>query len=207
MSVGTSQAPASTPQLHLVPTLPIWQLSVEQYHQMIQTGILTEDDPVELLEGWLIPRMPKNPPHCLSTELAREAIAKLLPSGFFVSGQEPLTTDDSEPEPDAMVVQGERRDYLNKHPGGADVALVVEVADSSLARDREQKRRVYARAGVPVYWIINLSENQLEVYSMPVGGVASADYQQPQNYLPTDEVPLMLDGHEIGRLRVNELLP
>lgn len=116
MSVGTSQAPASTPQLHLVPTLPIWQLSVEQYHQMIQTGILTEDDPVELLEGWLIPRMPKNPPHCLSTELAREAIAKLLPSGFFVSGQEPLTTDDSEPEPDVMVVRGARRDYVYRHP-------------------------------------------------------------------------------------------
>lgn len=85
--------------------------------------------------------------------------------------------------------------------------MVVEVADSSLARDQVQKKRIYARAGVPVYWIINLSENQLEVYSMPVGGAESADYQQQQNYLPTDEVPLVLDGHEIGRLRVNEILP
>lgn len=106
MSVGTSQAPAGTPHLHRVPTLPIWQLSVEQYHQMIQTGILTEDDPIELLEGWLVPKMPKNPPHRISTALVREALTRLLPVGFFVDSQEPLTTDDSEPEPDAMVVQG-----------------------------------------------------------------------------------------------------
>lgn len=207
MSVATSQAAARTPQLQLVPSLPIWQLSVEQYHQMIQTGILTEDDPVELLEGWLVPKMPKNPAHCFSTELARESIATLLPPGFFVSGQQPLTTDDSEPEPDAMIVRGARRDFLTRHPQGGEIALVIEVADSSLSRDRAQKRRVYARAGVPVYWIINLSENQLEVYSAPASEAESADYQQRQDYLSADEVPLLLDGREVGRLRVSELLP
>ena len=207
MSVGTSQAPASTLQLHRVPTLPIWQLSVEQYHQMIQTGILTEDDPVELLEGWLVPKMPKNPAHRISPVLVNKIFMRLVPIDFYVDVQDPLTTDDSESEPDVMVVRGDPRDYLNRHPRGEDVALVVEVADSSLARDREQKRRLYARAGVPVYWIINLSENQLEVYSAPAGEAESADYQQQQNYLPTDEVPLLLDGREVGRLRVSELLP
>lgn len=207
MSVATSQAPASTLQLYRVPTLPIWQLSVEQYHQMIESGILTEDDPVELLEGWLIPKMPKNPPHCRSTVLVNRAISRLLPADFYVDAQNPLTTDDSEPEPDMMIVHGDPRDYPDRHPHGEEVALVVEVADSSLSRDRVQKKRIYARAGVPVYWIINLSENQLEVYSAPAGEADAADYLQQQNYLPTDEVPLSLDGREIGRLRVSELLP
>jgi Uma2 family endonuclease len=207
MSVGTSQAPASTPPSYLVPTLPIWQLSVEQYHQMIQTGILTEDDPVELLEGWLVPKMPKNPPHRMSTVLVNKAVSRLLPADFYVDAQDPLTTDDSEPEPDMMVVRGTPRDYSNRHPRGADVALVVEVADSSLTRDREQKRRLYARAGVPIYWIINLSENQVEVYSGIGDEAGQVDYLDRQDFFPADDLPVRLDGREIGRLRVSELLP
>jgi Uma2 family endonuclease len=207
MSAGTLQATASTPQLHLVPTLPVWRLSVAQYHQMIQTGILTEDDPVELLEGWLIPKMPKNPPHRVCTALVHKALMRLLPADFYVDVQEPLTTADSEPEPDVMVVRGTPRDYVNRHPQGQEAALVVEVADGSLPRDRAQKKRIYARAGVPVYWIINLNENQLEVYTEPAGAAEQADYQTRQDYQPTDEVPLVLDGTEIGRSLVSELLP
>ena len=119
-----------------LPTMPIWRLSVEQYHRMIRFGILTDDDPVELLEGWLITKMPKNPPHRLSTQLTREAIARLLPPGWYVDAQEPITTEDSEPEPDVVVVRGERHDYRDHHPREHDVALVVEVADTTLQRDR-----------------------------------------------------------------------
>jgi Uma2 family endonuclease len=174
---------------------------------MIDAGILTDDDRVELLEGWLVPKMPKNPPHCLSTELTREALARLLPAGFFVNGQEPLTTEDSEPEPDVMIVKGQRRDYLHRHPHGEEIALLVEVSDTTLKRDRKLKKRLYARAGVPLYWIINLSKNQLEVYSEPTIGERQADYKVCQNYRPDDEVPLVLEGREVGRLSVRELLP
>jgi hypothetical protein len=88
-----------------IPTDQIWRLSVEQYHQMIRIGILTDDDRVELLEGWLVTKMPKNPPHRLSTQLTREAIARLLPPEWYVDDQEPITTEDSEPEPDISVLR------------------------------------------------------------------------------------------------------
>ena len=84
------------------PPEPIWRLSVAQYHEMMNTGILDEDDPVELLEGWLIPKMPKNPPHMVTKGLASDALARLLPPGWHVNEQEPITTEDSEPDPDVM---------------------------------------------------------------------------------------------------------
>ena len=133
----------------LIPDAPIWRLSVAQYHQMIQSGILTEDDPVELLEGWLVTKMPKSRRHSLVTQLTREAIANVLPDGWFVDAQEPITTETSEPEPDVVVVRGTRRDYLDHHPTPDTVALVVEVSDATLQRDRTVKMLLYATQAFP----------------------------------------------------------
>jgi len=149
-SITTSEQPV------IVSTDVIWRLSVDQYHAMIQAGILTEDDPVELLEGWLVTKMSKNPRHTFVTQLARDVVASLLPPGWYVNAQEPVTTKDSEPEPDVAVVRGNRRQYIDHHPGPQDIALVVEVADSSLQRDRSLKKRLYAAAGIPVYWIVKV---------------------------------------------------
>ena len=190
-----------------VPVDPIWRLSVKQYHEMIRTGILTDDDPVELLEGWLVVKMPKNPPHRLATQLTRQALERLAPPGWFVDAQEPITLDDSEPEPDVVVVRGDRRDYADRHPGPRDVALVVEVADTTLQRDRTFKKRLYALSAVPVYWILDLAGGQLEVYAEPARQLEDADYQQRSVYAPLDEVPLVIEGREAGRLLVRELLP
>jgi Uma2 family endonuclease len=190
-----------------VPTDVIWRLSVDQYHAMIRAGILTEDDPVELLEGWLVVKMPKNPQHRVVTQLTREALAQVIPPGWYVDAQEPITTMDSEPEPDIAVVRGERRQYLDRHPGPEDVALVVEVADSTLQRDRSSKRRLYAASGIPVYWIVNLLEGQFEVYTEPSGQGEQPDYLQHRNYGPSDIVPVVIEGREVGRLTVRELLP
>lgn len=145
----------------------IWRLSVEQYHKMIAEDILTEDDPVELLEGVLVTKMPKNPPHSLATQLVRDALAKLFSSGWSVSAQEPITLAHSEPEPDVSAVKGERRQYLNHYSSAEETPLVVEVADSSLSRDRKLKKRIYAAAGIPVYWIVNLAKQRIEVYTEP----------------------------------------
>jgi Uma2 family endonuclease len=190
-----------------VPPEPIWRLSVEQYHEMIDAGILDEDDPVELLEGWLIPKMPKNPPHSFTTDLTREALARMLPTGWYVRGQEPITTEDSEPEPDVALIRGERRDYLERHPGPDDVALVIEVSDSTISRDRGLKKQIYARAGIQIYWIINLLENQIEVYTEPTGEAEEPDYQRRQDYFPDDEIPVVIEGREVGRLAAREVLP
>ncbi len=199
----------STPSLPpiVVPSDPIWRLTVDQYHEMIRTGILTEDDPVELLEGWLVAKMPKKPRHTLATELTREAFVGILPSGWFTNAQEPITTDDSEPEPDVTVARGERRDYLDRHPGPNDIALIVEVSDTTLQRDRSLKKRVYARAGIPVYWIVNLVETRIEAYAAPSGPTEEPDYLECREYAAGDEIPVLLDGNEIGRLAVGELFP
>lgn len=190
-----------------IPTDPIWRLDIDQYHQMTQLGILTDDDPVELLEGWLVTKMPKNPPHRLSTQLTREVIARLLPPHWHVNDQEPITTDDSEPEPDVTIVRGERRQYLERHPVPHEIALVVEVSDTTLQRDRTSKKRLYARAAIPVYWIINLDEQQVEVYTVPSGDTDEPDYQQRQDYRGAEPISLMLDGQEIGQVVVSEILP
>jgi Uma2 family endonuclease len=124
------------------PADPIWRLSVEQYHGMIEAGILSADDPVELLDGWLFTKKPKKPPHRIATRLIRQALEGLVPESWYVDSQEPVTTPDSEPEPDVMVVRGDTRQYFDHHPGAADLALVVEVADATLERDRTLKKRL-----------------------------------------------------------------
>ncbi len=168
MSATTSSiSPVATTSVGVPADVAIWRLRVEQYHAMIQAGILAEDDPVELLEGWLVTKMPKNPRHRVVTQLTREALAQVLPPGWYVDAQEPITTADSEPEPDVVVVQGSRRAYLDRHPGPQDIALVIEVADSSLQHDRSSKKRLYAAAAITEYWIINLIANQVEVYTDP----------------------------------------
>jgi Uma2 family endonuclease len=94
----------------------------------------------------------------------------------------------------------------NAHPGPADVAIVIEIAEAALAQDRKDKGRLYARAGVPIYWIINLQDCWIEVYSEPqVTGVPA--FSKRTDYLPEADVPLLLDGVQIATIRVAELLP
>jgi Uma2 family endonuclease len=137
----------------------------------------------------------------------RRALERLSPPGWYVDSQEPITTAESEPEPDVFVARAEIADDLERHPGSQDVALVVEVAETSLPTDRGNKKRVYARAGIPVYWIANLVENTFEVYTDPTGAAELPDYGQRQVYGPMEEIPVVLDGVEVGRIPVRELLP
>lgn len=205
MAVDQQRATGSNASL-AVPDSPIWRLSIAQYHQMVQSGILTDDDPVELLEGWLVTKMPKNPPHRLATQLLREALAQLAPAGWYVDAQEPITTADSEPEPDVVIVRGDRRLYRDRHPGPAEIALVVEVADSTLQRDRTTKQRLYAAAGIVAYWIVNLVEGQVEVYHEPTGPSAAPGYARRTDYRRDESIPLLLDGQFVGSVAVELVL-
>jgi Uma2 family endonuclease len=189
-----------------IPTMPIYRLSVAQYHAMAEHGILSEDDPVELLEGWLVQRMRKSPPHTFVTRLVRRALERDFPGGWYVNSHEPVTTTDSEPEPDVLVVRGDPRDFRDRHPGPKEVAMVVEVADTTLRTDQGTKKRVYARAGIPVYWVANLIERKFVVYTDPTGPAAEPDYRQRQEYGLAEEIPVVLDGQEVGRIAVRELL-
>jgi Uma2 family endonuclease len=182
---------------------PIWHMSVEQYHAMIDNGILGPDDPVELLEGVLVQKMPINPPHRISTLAVFQALIRIVSAGWYVDKEAPVTFAASEPQPDVAVIRGETRDYPGRHPGPEDVALIVEVADATVARDRVVKKRIYAAAGVPFYWLLDLINFNLEVYSEPKSG----DYQQCAVYGPDDSVPVTLDGRTVGTIPVRSLLP
>ncbi|MBW4601641.1 MAG: Uma2 family endonuclease [Calothrix sp. FI2-JRJ7] len=173
---------------------------------MIRLGILTSDDPVELLEGWIIQKMPKNPPHRVANKLVRNALEEIVPAGWYVDAQEPVTLKDSEPEPDVVIVQCDTRDYTERHPGSNDLALVVEIADSTLERDRTYKKRIYACAGIPVYWIVNLIEQQIEVYTQPDVSGEEATYIGRSCYDLSSQVSVMIEGCEVGRLNVRDLL-
>ncbi|BAZ15977.1 hypothetical protein NIES4071_78500 [Calothrix sp. NIES-4071] len=189
-----------------IPTEPIWRFSVFAYHEMIRLGILTSDDPVELLEGWIIEKMPKNPPHRVANKLVRDALEQIVPIGWYVDAQEPITLEDSEPEPDVVIVRGTTRDYTERHPGSEDLALVVEVADSTLERDRSYKKRIYARAGIPIYWIVNLIEQQIEVYTEPDISGDEATYKWRRGYDLSSLLSVIIEGCEVGRLNVGDLL-
>jgi len=185
----------------------LWRLTVPQYHEMTRTGILSDDDPVELLEGWLVTRRPKNPAHRLATRLVRTALEKAIPPGWFVEAQEPITLETSEPEPDVVVARGDPRDYADHHPGPDDLALVVEVADATLDRDRHLKGRIYAGAGIPVYWILNLAERRLEVYAEPARTAEGSEFRRREVFEPGHAVPLVVGGAGVTSLSVGDFLP
>jgi Uma2 family endonuclease len=187
--------------------VPVRRFTVDEYHRLIKAGILREGDPYELLEGWIVPKMTRNPPHDLSLGLTEDEIDRCLPPGWFRRDQSAVSTADSEPEPDVGIVRGTRRDYRDRHPGPQDMGLVVEVSDASLYQDRTVKSCVYARANIPVYWIINIPDRQVEVYTDPTGPGISPSYRQRRDYREGESVPLILDGQEVGQIPVANLLP
>jgi Uma2 family endonuclease len=185
--------------------VPIYRLSVAQYLAMVKHGILTQNDRVELIRGWLVPKMTKRPPRVMACGLLMDTLPARIPAGWHLHLQDPTALEDSVPEPDGAVIRGARRDYdeTRGHPQAADVALVIEVSHSSLDDDRTTKRTLYAEAGIPTYWIVNLVDNVIEVHTAPAGG----DYTAVQAFAPGDQVPLVLGGVEVASVPVADLLP
>jgi Uma2 family endonuclease len=182
------------------------RLTVEQYHRMTQSGILNEDDRVELLDGWLVRKMPQNPPHAGCVLLTQTKLLTHLPAAWVLRIQSSITLSESEPEPDLVVARGPMRKYARRHPKARDIGLVVEVADTTLETDRQTKGRLYAQARIPLYWIVNLSDAVVEVYFLPRAGKAPC-YRQMEEYGRVGRVPLILDGSILAELPVADLLP
>jgi Uma2 family endonuclease len=143
-----------------------------EYDRLIDFGVLQEDEPVELLGGQVIVAEPKGSRHSTAVGLTADALRAAFGAGWVIRVQDPVALDDeSEPEPDVVVVPGQHRAYLAAHPERP--ALVVEVAESSLAFDRRFKSGLYARAGVSDYWIVNVVDDALEVHRGPVADPAA----------------------------------
>ena len=151
--------------------------------------------------------MTKSTAHSVAKVLAQKALTAAVPDGWFVDTQDAITLAASEPEPDVIVIRGQPRDYLDHHPPAADLALVVEVSDTSLRHDQTFKKAIYAKAAIAVYWIVNLIDQRVEVYTDPTGPDDQPDYRRRQDFGGTDQVPVVIAGGDVGRIPVGELLP
>jgi len=184
-------------------------ITVDEYDRMVEDGTIPEDGRVELIEGRLVEKAVKTPAHSTASERSQRAILRVLPAGWYIRQEQPVRIPDrdSEPEPDLSVVRGDVDDYDDHHPGREDVALVVEVARSSLADDRALAQ-TYGGGGIPEYWIINVDGRQLEVYAHPVAGArAGGAYPAPMILGKTESVALTIGGQVVGWIAVADLLP
>src|SRR5579883_969246 len=205
-SPPTPAAPAGRPAAG-APASFIWgpqdlyRMTVDEYERI---GGLLDDERVELIDGYLVKKMSKNPPHIWSVQTTLTILAGLLPPGWTWRKEDPVRIPDfDEPEPDIAIVRGSKDDYKVRLPGPGDVAMVSESSETTLARDQGPKLSNYARAGIPVYWIVNLVDNQVEVYSQP----GPDGYQSHLVFKPGEDVPVVIDRVEVGRIAVADLLP
>jgi Uma2 family endonuclease len=188
-------------------TYPTRRWSRAEYDLMIARGIFRPDERLELVGGELVVREPQGTPHTTGIRMAEEALRLAFGTGWEVRVQMPVALDDeSEPEPDVTVVPGTFRDYRDAHPSRP--ALVVEVAQASLAFDRSQKASLYARAAVPDYWIVNLVDRVLEVHRDPVAASDASygwRYGATRSLVAGDSVSPLAAPH--ARIPVADLLP
>ncbi|HEY3815517.1 MAG TPA: Uma2 family endonuclease [Polyangiaceae bacterium] len=152
--------------MNVIDHAPERPLSPQDVLRMVEAGILRPDEPVELLKGRLLLVSPQGPPHASVVGALAEALRAAYGAGHAVREEKPLHLPDSLPEPDIAVVRGAQLDYVARHPGGADAVLVVEVAVTSQALDHD-KARIYARAAVPVLWLLDIPARRLEVHLEP----------------------------------------
>jgi Uma2 family endonuclease len=198
----------SKPKVRRRPSLPLrrW-ITRTEFEALMEAGVFPREERLELLAGELTRREPVNTAHAVAVVLVSEALQQVLPKNLHLRTQLPLALSDyDEPFPDLAVVSGSPRDYLSQHPTSA--LLVVEVSEASLKTDREVKGSLYASAGIPEYWILNLRERVLEVYREPAAdarAVYGAAYRQQRIYTTGEPVsPLCAPD---ATLAVEQLLP
>ena len=183
-----------------------------EYARMIDAGVLRDGEPVELLNGLVVQKMAKKPPHRIATLQTREVLRTIVPKGWYVDSQEPIAVPElfagagNVPEPDVTVIRGQSKDYRTQHPPADCVGLVVEVSDTTLKQDRGVKRQMYAHAGIPEYWIVNLVDQTLEIHQRPIGLGRKADYEDRRVVTLDGTVMLRLGPKSVGPIAIRALL-
>ena len=191
-------------------TLPlpaeVYRLRVDQYDQMVDCGVISEHEPVELLGGVLVRKMPKNPDHEWAVAELWETLAACQADAWHVRKEAPIRIPDyDEPEPDLAIVRGTRAALRGRHPGPDDLLLVVEVGNTTLADDRGLRKERCARGRIAAYWIVNLRGGRVEVYSDP--DPDTGQYGNRVDFGPDAHVPVVINGQEVCRIAVADLLP
>ncbi|MEH2095324.1 Uma2 family endonuclease [Nostoc sp.] len=168
------------------------RFTIAEYHRLAELGFFEENNRVELIKGEIIQMAAKSTAHSVcKTRLDRE-LYKLVSDRATLRGQQPIIlSNNSEPEPDRIIAKNRDDDYLANHPSPSDILLLIEIADSSLKYDQEDKLPIYAEAGISDYWIFNLVDNYLECYGEPYQGLQGKfGYRRKLIYLPNELVNL-----------------
>ena len=213
----TTRIPASPPAAAPPRVVDgLYRLSLTQYDRMVADGILTKYDRIFLLHGLLIPKIPmtQEPAHFRSIQRIGKALERTLPEGWQVRAQGPIGLANgpfgcaSAPEPDVSVAVGLEDEYDGRHPTGADLGLVVEVANTSLKKDHDLLA-CYAFAGISTVWIVDLKRRLVEVHEDPTGPAAGdqARYLTSSEIIEGEGLRVILRGVEVGRVAVAEVLP
>ena len=150
--------------------------TVADYHRIIAAGVL-DDQPVELLNGAIVVRSPEGVPHASTSVRAGEYLMRILGERAQVRPAKPITLSavSSEPEPDLAIVRRSPQEYGDHHPYPEDVYWLVEYANTSLSKDLDEKKRLYAEAGIPEYWVVNLRDMTVLLFRDPAAGTYRAD--------------------------------
>jgi Uma2 family endonuclease len=168
------------------------RFTVTEYHRLAELGFFGENERVELIKGEIVYMVAKGTAHSVCETLLFRELIKLLGDSALVRGQQPIIIPEySQPEPDLAIVRNVNDNYLSTHPRAADILLLIEIADSSLKYDQEEKLPIYAQAGIADYWIFNLVDNYLECYSEPYQSVENKfGYRRKVIFLPNETVNL-----------------
>ena len=186
---------------------PLYRMTVEQYEAMVASGVFSKKDRFHLINGYLVAKMTQNPPHWVADELCGVELARIVPADRYriPGGQADAVSrvEPASPSPTAASCGGRFATTRAGIPGRRTSSLVVEVADSSLADDRQMGSEVYGPAGIPVYWIVNLIHRQVEVYTDP----GPEGYRSCAVFAAGQSVPVVIDGQPLGQIAVADLLP
>lgn len=202
MAAPVPVRPTLAPGACLVQSL--YRLTVGQFARMLEDGTIGEDERVALIEGLLVARSRRTRAEIVAGNKGLRILWRIIPPGWYVAKGVPILASDwSRPEPDLAVIRGVVDDYEGRDATADETALVVEIAGADLAADRADMARVYAASGIPVYWIVDLAEGRVEIFSDP----RREGYRSHQVLSRGQDVPVVIAGIEAAWIAVSDLLP
>jgi Uma2 family endonuclease len=185
-------------------------MTAEEYFRAIDADVFAHNRRIELWEGYIHEKMAKKLPHTVSQGKIMLALTQHLPEGWTLWPEGPILIDDfTAPLPDLAIVRGRLDDYYRRgsNPKSGEIGLVIEVAETSRRKNPSESLKVYARAELPHYWLVNLVAARVEVYSQPRIEGAVASYAMVHMFESGNDVPLVLENQEVARIPVRDILP
>jgi Uma2 family endonuclease len=203
MSAVLEQPQIETP---VAPEESPYLFSTDEFYRLLETEFFPDEARVGLWEGRIYQKMSKTQAHAVTGDKVHRTLDRALPAGWYVGVENPITVSANKaPLPDLLVLRGEPDDYIEHRPGAADVGLVIELSFSSLKLDTGAKLASYASAGITAYWVINLVDRLIHVYSHPLP--AEGRFASTATIKPGESVPFALDGVQIAMIAASDLLP